>query len=207
MMDAYKQIHIEPDCIKYSGFSMPYSTFESNVMQQGDCNAPSTFQHVLMWVFCDWIGLDVHVWFDDISIGMNTIQEHNECIQVEKPYISRKKFEPFTPVLDILGCKIDSNGIHADSDKLSKIRNWHIPKDHTEVLQFLGLIKYLSQFLLNIRAYTAPLQNICTNHMPFQCSLLHQKCFEHVKLITCKTPILKPIIWDIPLGAPHYISH
>jgi len=44
MTDAYEQIHIQPECIEHSGFSTPYGTFKSNVMQQGDCNAPSTFQ-------------------------------------------------------------------------------------------------------------------------------------------------------------------
>jgi len=44
MTDAYEQICIQPECIEHSGFSTPYGTFESNVMQQGDCNAPSTFQ-------------------------------------------------------------------------------------------------------------------------------------------------------------------
>ena len=173
-------------------------------MQQGDCNAPSTFQCVLTWVFHDQIGMDIHVWFDDIFIGMDTIQEHNqhllwvyEHLKEEKLYISCNKFDPYAQVLDILGCKVDSNGIHADLDKLSKIRNWHMPKDHIEVLQFLGLIEYLAHFLPNIGAFTGPLQNICTNHMPFRWSPLHQKCFENIKSITCKTPILKPIIWDI----------
>ncbi len=77
MTDTYEQICIEPECIKHSGFSTPYGTFESNVMQQGDCNALSMFQWVLTWVFCDRIGLDVHVWFNDIFIGMDSIQEHN----------------------------------------------------------------------------------------------------------------------------------
>ena len=53
MMDAYEQIRIEPDFIQHTGFSMPYRTFESNVMQQGDCNAPSMFQRVLTWVLRD----------------------------------------------------------------------------------------------------------------------------------------------------------
>ena|SRR5260370_10843431 len=44
MMDVNEQIHIEPEYIKYSGFLTPYGTFESNVMQQGDFNALSTFQ-------------------------------------------------------------------------------------------------------------------------------------------------------------------
>src|SRR6266478_10217990 len=166
---------MEKDCIKHTGFATPYGTFESNVMQQGDCNAPSTFQHVLTWVFHDQIGLDVHIWFNDIFIGMDTIQEHNqhllwvyEHLKEEKLYISHKKFDPYAQVLDILGCKVDSNGIHTDSDKLSKIRNWHMPKDHTEVLQFPGLIEYLVHFLPNIGAFTGLLQNIFTNHMPFR---------------------------------------
>jgi len=111
-----------------------------------------------------------------------------------------KKFDPYAPILDILGCKVDLNGIHADSDKLAKIRNWCIPKDHTEVLRFLGLIEYLTWFLPNIGAYTGPLKNICMNHMPFQWMPLHQKCFNEIKFITCKTPILKPIIWEFPSG-------
>ncbi len=44
-----------------------------------------------------------------------------------------------------------------------------------------------------------PLQNICTKHMPFRWSPLHQKCFDNIKTITCKTLVLKPIICDIPL--------
>src|SRR5260370_23259650 len=98
MTGTYEQIHIEPECIKHSGFSTPYGTFESNVMQQGDCNALSTFQQVLTWVFCDRIGLDIHVWFDDIFIGTDTIQEHNDhllwvykCLHAKKLYISSKK--------------------------------------------------------------------------------------------------------------------
>ncbi len=57
MMDAYEQICIKPDCIQYTGFSTLYRAFESNVMQQGDCNAPSTFQCVLTWVLRDQIGM------------------------------------------------------------------------------------------------------------------------------------------------------
>ena len=141
MTDAYEQICIEPDCIKHTGFSTPYGTFESNIMQQGDRNAPSTFQHVLTWVLHDRIGMDVHAWFDDIFTGTNSVEDHNVCLlwvyahlKDEKLYISKKKFDPFAPILDILGCKVDAHGVHADSDKLAKLRDWQVPKDHMEVL-------------------------------------------------------------------------
>src|SRR5260370_40079217 len=97
------------------------------------------------------------------------------ALNQKKLYISHKKFEPYVEVLDILGCKVDSNGIHVDMDKLTKIRNWHTARDHIEVLQFLGLIEYLAWFLPNIGAYMGPLQNISTKLMPFRGSPLHKK--------------------------------
>ncbi len=119
MTDAYEQIHIETDCVQYSRFATPYGTFESNVMQQGDCNAPSTFQWVLTWVFHDRISMGIHAWFDDIFTGTSTVKEHNEWLlwvythlRDKKLYISKKKFNPFAPILDILGCKVDAHGVH-----------------------------------------------------------------------------------------------
>ena len=120
----------------------------------------------------------------------------------KKLFISKKKFDPFAPVLDILGCKVDAHGVHVDLDKLTKLRNWHVPADHMEVLCFLGLIEYLTRFLPNISAYTGPLQTICTNNMPFRWSPLHQKGFDQIKIIVCRMPILKPINWDIPIDVP-----
>ena len=66
-----------------------------------------------------------------------------------------------TPVLNILGCKVDMHGVHANSDKMAKVRDWHVPSDHREVLHFLGLVEYLTCFMPNISAYTGLLQTIC----------------------------------------------
>src|SRR5260221_6492847 len=81
---------------------------------------------------------------------------------------------------------------------MAKVRNWAIPKDYNEVLQFLDLVEYLAHFMPNVSAFSGPLQTICSNHLPFRWTPLHQKCFDEIKTIACKTPILKPIVWDIP---------
>ena len=65
-------------------------------------------------------------------------------LKKEQLYISCKKFQLFTAILDNLGCKVDSHGVHADSNKMAKLHEWHEPQDHREVLWFLGLIKYLA---------------------------------------------------------------
>jgi hypothetical protein len=76
---------------------------------------------------------------------MATVKEHNEKflwiythLKDEKLYISLRKFEPFAPVLDILGCKVDSNGIHTDSDKLGKFVTGKCQKTTPKYLGFWG---------------------------------------------------------------------
>src|SRR6266571_1638215 len=115
-----------------------------------------------------------------------------------KFYISRKGFQPFALVLDVLGSCMDEQGIHAQSDKMEKIRNWQEPVDHTGVLRFLGMVEYLLIFMPNIGSYTGLLQTICPNKQQFRWTPLHQKCFNEIKHLACGTPILKPIQWNPP---------
>ena len=68
MSDAYEQVCNEPADVWKSAFLNIFGTFTSDVMVQGDCNAPATFQRVMTLVFQDVIGKYVHVYMDDIFI-------------------------------------------------------------------------------------------------------------------------------------------
>ena len=73
LLDAYKQIHIIPEDMHKTAFAMIYGMFVSNVMQQGDCNVPSTFQHTMNSIFCEYIGIFLHVYLDDLFIYSNSV--------------------------------------------------------------------------------------------------------------------------------------
>ena len=47
LSDAYEQIRIAVEDMWKTAFSTLYGTFVSLVMQQGDCNAPATFQSLM----------------------------------------------------------------------------------------------------------------------------------------------------------------
>src|SRR6266481_9853194 len=47
--------------------------------------------------------------------------------------------------------------IHADADKMQKIRDWRQPHNYHEIQWFLGLVQYLAHFMPDITAYTSPL--------------------------------------------------
>ena len=64
-------------------FATIFSTFVSWVMQQGDCNAPSTFQRLMTSVFHNFVVRFIHVYLDDIFTYSSTIEEHeNHLAQV-----------------------------------------------------------------------------------------------------------------------------
>ena len=51
MTEAYEQMCIRPEDVRKTTFSTIFSTFQSQVMQMGDCNAPSTFQQLMTAIF------------------------------------------------------------------------------------------------------------------------------------------------------------
>lgn len=64
LSDAYEQVRIVPEDVWKTAFSTVYGTMLSQVMQQGDCNAPSTFQRLMTHIFNEHIGKYVHAYLD-----------------------------------------------------------------------------------------------------------------------------------------------
>ena len=95
--------------------------------------------------------------------------------------------------MDCLGHVIDDRGIHADADKMSRVREWRTPRNKHDVQRFLGLVQYLAHFMPDVSSYTGPLQAIQKNGHPFHWRPIHQMCMDNIKILACKTPILRPI--------------
>jgi hypothetical protein len=205
MSDAYEQIRVIDDDVPKTAFSTILGTMRSRVMQQGDCNAPSTFQRLMTHIFRKFIGIYVHVYLDDIFIYSDSKEEHEmhlrcvfQALRENKMYLSKKKVDLYSKSMDCLGHLIDDEGIHAEADKLDLIREWWTPRNYHDVSRFLGLVQYLAQFMPKVSDYIAPLSAMCANGAPFQWRPIHEKCFETIKALACKAPILKPINADSP---------
>src|SRR6202042_1886195 len=78
MSSVYEQIHIEPQDVWKTAFATIYGTFISHTMQQGDCNAPVTFQRLMTVIFQEFIRRFVHIYLDDIFVSSNSIEEHEK---------------------------------------------------------------------------------------------------------------------------------
>jgi len=70
MSDAYEQVQVDPDDVKNTAFSTIVGTFLSHVIEQGDCNAPATFQQLMTCIFRNFLGKFVYVYLDDILFSL-----------------------------------------------------------------------------------------------------------------------------------------
>ena len=199
MSDAYEQVRVEPDSLKNTAFSTIVGTFLSHVVQQGDCNAPATFQRLMTRIFRKFIGKFVHIYLDNIFISSYSIEEYEshlrelfDILRARSLYLSAQKVALYSQRMECLGHLIDDRGLHADSDKMKSLRKWPRPRDYNDVQKFLGMVNYLSQFMPDISAYTSPLSTM-SRMKHWNWGPLHEKCFVSLKSIACKSPILKPI--------------
>ena len=85
--------------------------------------------------------------------------------------------------------------------------NGDVPGTFNDVQCFLRLVQDLAHYMPDISAYTTPLLDCVRNSHSFEQTPLLDKCFESIKTLAYKAPILEPIdhnnpdlIWVITNG-------
>jgi hypothetical protein len=128
LSDTYEQVRVEPEDVWKTAFSTVQGVYESLVMQQGDCDAPSTFQRLMNMIFQDYIEVFIHIYLDDIFVFSESIEEHQTHLELvlnklckHSLYLRADKCELYTEKVECLGHMIDEHGLHADSNKMARI--------------------------------------------------------------------------------------
>src|SRR5436190_20027712 len=173
--------------------------YNSRVMQQGDCNSPSTFMRIINYILQSFLGIFIFVYLDDIFIYSDTLEDHIDhikqvCLKLReyRLYASAKKSQFFADKLEILGHYIDNQGIHADPSKIEKIINWPTPTSRKKVERFNTTVNYLSQYYNNLASCMAPLTSLM-GKTKFYWTPLEENAFRATKQLAEQAAILKPI--------------
>src|SRR6202040_270774 len=93
-----------------------HGTFVSHTMQQGDCNAPATFQRLMTVIFREYIRRFVHIYLDNIFVFSNSIKEHEkhlgfvfDKLRKAQLFLEESKLNLYSKKMDCLGHIIEES--------------------------------------------------------------------------------------------------
>jgi hypothetical protein len=136
-------------------------------LPQGLKNSPATFQRIVSATLRDLKGDTVSVFVADISVGTTTVKEHlkvlREVLSRVRKNDMRAKFSKChfgMWAVEVLGHEVTCLGIRPSASLLEAIRRLEEPQNGKELMKFLGLANYFSEFVENFAKRANPLYEV-----------------------------------------------
>jgi hypothetical protein len=197
LAQGYHQVRIQEQHIHRTAFRTRFGLYEFTVLPFGLTNAPPTFMRLMHSILGPYLDKFVVVFLDDICIFssnaedhlhhidtvLKTLAAHNLKVKLSKCSFGRQE-------LEFLGHLISRQGVRPDPRKLQAVRDWPIPKDTTEVRQFLGFTNFYRKFVKDFSTIAAPLTDLTKSTVPFRWDVDTQSSFDALKNALCSAPVL-----------------
>ena len=143
-------------------------------MPVGLCNAPATFQRVVLAIFADLVHDCVEVYMDDFLVYGDSFEYAlanlekvlKRCIEANLSLSNKKCFMMLNEGI-VLGHYISSHDIKVDPSKIQIIVDLPIPKTQKEVRSFLGYASYYRRFIEHFSKIALPLFKLLAKDTPF----------------------------------------
>ena len=197
LASGYWQVELDPDDREKTAFVTHQGLYEFNVMPFGLRNAPSTFQRLMEFVLTGLQWSICLIYLDDVIIFSKNFDDHLRRMEevFGKLREAGLKLKPqkcrfLQKEVTYLGHVVSENGVSTDPSKVSKILDWPIPRNVSELRSFLGLASYYRRFIKDFAKIAVPLHRLTEKNKPFVWSESCLEAFNELKRELTNHPIL-----------------
>lgn len=193
---GYWQFPVHRDSIAKTAFSTNDGHYEFLRLPFGLRNAPAQLSRVMRQIFS---GVKfVEVYFDDMTIHSNSIEEHFDHIKFVfsklREYnlkINASKGEWFKKSVKVLGHIISEKTIKMDPEKIRAIEDFKVPSCVADIQRFLGLTGHYRRFVRDFSHIAAPIYTLLKKDSKWKWTEDCHSSFEELKKRLTSYPILR----------------
>ena len=197
MINGYYQVQLRECDKKYTAFGSPLGLHEFNVMPFGLCNAPATFQRMVLNVLGHLINRGVACYLDDVVIYSKTIKEHASILDQALTALDNANLRLKTSKchfayqeVALLGFIVNQYGLKADPAKVRAVVDFPPLLTRKHVRSFIGLASYYRIFIEGFASIAAPLNGLLKEDQKFQWTEECERAFNELKSKLTNSPCL-----------------
>jgi len=195
---GFNNVCIKPRDEWKTAFYTNRGLFEPLVMFFGMTNSLTTFQTMINDIFRTVIAEGiVVVYLDDILIFTKTEEEYEravwrvlEILIEHKLFLCPEKCEFHWKQIEYLRLVISENKVAMDSVKVTRVREWPIPENRTDVQAFIGFVNFYCRFIQDFSTIAQPLFDLTRSNQVWNWSTKEQEAFECLKMAVTTALIL-----------------
>lgn len=164
LKDGFFQVELEEESKPLTAIRTVLGLLQYRRLPQGMKNSPGTFQRIVNVILGAMKGTDVMAFMDDVSLGTAGEEEHLDKLEalLDKLYasgarlkLSKCKFGSRS--VEVLGHRVDKDGLHPSAGHVESIKSLVEPASGDELMRFLGLVNYFSDFVDHFAETAKPL--------------------------------------------------
>ena len=195
LQNGYFHIPVKESDRHKTAFILPFGKFQWKRLALGLIGAPYTFYGAMYEIFSDLPF--VVVYFDDILIYSNTVEEHLRNLQEVFDrlvkyglHINKEKSQLCLSEVTFLGFNVNGEGLRIHQRKIDDVVNFDVPQNLTDLRTFLGVFGFLRRFLDQFSTHAAPLFDLLKKGETFEWTDECQQGFIRIKETVSNAEIL-----------------